>query len=332
MVVQPRDAAGWFLTGKLATDPTHAACTLAYDIVKGEWTWDWLEQLGLGQLRWPAIVPPSGMLGEITEFASKKTGLPAGIPVAIGAADSLCAVYGAQTAASGVLFDVSGTSTCLHLSVEKPVDLYAVNTYPHLEEGKWLAEVGLNTTGIALSWLAKLFNKTHAELLEEACEIESGANGLLFLPHMAGGERDVPTRPGAFIGLHLGHTQGHMVRAVLEGVAFALLQRIELLNLSGHTVQRVIVCGGGSRSEQWNQIKADIFGLPVSAVNPPDTTALGAAMAAWRMLRQDRMPVITDLVDYLPDVSKKGMYAEMYGRFARLEEQLKHEGGDKWHS
>ncbi|QJD87148.1 xylulokinase [Cohnella herbarum] len=323
VVVQPRDAVGWFLTGTMATDPTHAACTLAYDIETGDWMRDWLERLGLDRLSWPRIIPSNGMLGKLSAEASKLSGLPEGIPVAMGAADSLCAVYAIQKDEPVVLYDVSGTSTCLHLAVDRPVESYAVNTYPYLEQGKWLAEVGLNTTGIALSWLAKLFGKTLAELMNEADKIEPGANGLLFLPHLGGGERDVPTRPGGFIGLHLGHTQGDMARAVLEGVALALRQRIELLERSGSAVREVVVCGGGARSGLWNQIKADVFGLPVSAVDPPDTTVLGAAMTAMRMLNLEPKAASSDLISYFPDLRNKERYEGIYMRFDRIEEQLK---------
>jgi len=328
-VVQPRDAVGWFLTGKLATDPTHAACTLAYDIRSGEWAWDWLQRLGLDRLAWPDILPPCGTLGELMPEAAKLSGFPAGIPVSVGAADSLCAVYGAWTGEPDALYDVSGTSTCLHLAVDRPIDHPAVNTYPYLEPGKWMAEVGLNTTGVALTWLANLLNRTHSELLEEAGKIGPGANGLLFLPHLAGGERDVPTRPGAFVGLHLGHTQGDMARAVLEGVAFAIRQRIELLERSGSAIRQVVVCGGGTRSDLWNRIKADVFDLPVSRVNPPDTTVLGAAMTAWP---GKPAKVAQNLTLYYPDRRNKAKYDEMYARFDEVEERIKRLGGDRWHS
>lgn len=326
-VVQPRDAVGWMLTGRLATDPTHAACTLAYDIHAGDWAWDWLKQLGLDHLHWPEVIPSCERLGEVTAETAEQTGLPEGVPVAVGGADSLCAVYGAGAMEPGMACDVSGTSTCLHLAVRHPLDLFGVNTYPHIEPGRWLAEVGINTTGAALSWLAGLFNKTHDELLVEAARVLPGADGLLFLPHLAGGERDVPTRPGAFMGLGLGHTQGHMARAVLEGVAYALRQRIELLRQSGCSVTSVVVCGGGTRSALWNQIKSDIFGLPVSALCEPDTTALGAAMTAWRMLHPDNMSVQLERIDYSPELEHRKEYAASYERFVELEERLKDSGG-----
>ncbi|MBO0796008.1 MAG: hypothetical protein J2P36_34380, partial [Ktedonobacteraceae bacterium] len=145
--VQPRDLVAWHLTGRLATEPTHAACTLAYDLMAGNWARDWLDELDLIQLSWPELLPSSSVQGLLTAEAAAATGLPVGTPVITGAADSLCAVYGAQAMAAGVLCEVTGTSTCLHLTVMQPVAAYTVNTYPHIEPGRWCAEVGLNTTG-----------------------------------------------------------------------------------------------------------------------------------------------------------------------------------------
>ncbi|GGD86980.1 xylulokinase [Paenibacillus nasutitermitis] len=322
-ILQPRDAVGWHLTGTIATDPTHAACTLAFDIHAGEWAWDWLERLGLKELHWPNIVPSCESLGMLTAEAAAATGFPAGIPVVNGAADSLCAVYGAQAAEAGVLFDVSGTSTCLHMAIPHPVSDYAINTYPHVEEGAWIAEVGINTTGAALNWVAGLFGRTHRQLLDEASGIPAGADNLLFLPHLAGGERDDPGRPGAFVGLHMGHTPGHLARAVLEGVALALRQRITLLERSGYPVHTVVVSGGGARSGLWNQIKSDVFGLRLSALAEPDSTALGAAMTAYRYRNSEPMRVAGNRIEYNPDLSKQTIYASHFARFCELEERLK---------
>jgi len=322
-VLQPRDVVGWHLTGTIATDPTHAACTLAYDIHSGTWAWDWLERLGLHRLHWPSILPSCESLGALTAEAAAATGFPSGIPVIVGAADSLCAVYGAQASEEGARCDVSGPSPCLHMATPRPAADYAINTYPHVDGGAWIAEAGINTTGAALNWVAGLFGRTHRELLEEASGIPAGADNLLFLPHLAGGERDDPARPGAFVGLHMGHTPGHLARAVLEGVALALRQRITLLERSGNPVRTVVVSGGGARSGLWNQIKSDVFGLPLSALAEADSTALGAAMTAYRYMNNQPMPVSGIRIDYSPDPSKQNIYTALFARFCELEERLK---------
>jgi len=322
-VMQPRDAVGWYLTDQMATDPTHAACTLAYDIEQQDWAWDLLEQLGLHELHWPKVLPSCELLGKLTEKAASAAGLPAGIPVIIGAADSLCAVYGAQADGQGVVCDVSGTSTCLHLIINKPASDYAVNTYPAVDDAGWIAETGINTTGAALNWISGLFGRSHSDLLAEAALIPAGSEGLLFTPHLAGGERDHPGRPGAFIGLHMDHTPAHLIRAVLEGVALALHQRIKLLEQTGQQVREVVVSGGGARSELWNQIKADVFGYPLYALHEADSTALGAAMTAYQHINGRRMSVAGERTAYMADPIRHQFYQTLFDRFCTLEERLK---------
>lgn len=318
-VVQPRDLAGWHLTGRLATDPTHAACTLLYDLEHRAWAEDWIRELGLSALTWPEILPPCTILGRLTSAAAAATGLRSGIPVVIGAADSLCAVYGAGIKIGDDLCDVSGTSTCLHLLVEKPVRTMSVNTYPYIDSAAFCAETGLNTTGAAIKWLSGLLRISLEDLLAEAARIEPGAEGLFFLPYLSGGERDDPDRKGAFAGLRLGHSGGHMMRAVLEGTAYALRQRMELFKESGEPVSRMTVCGGGARNALWNQIKADVTGLPLAAVHPHDTTALGAAMLAARATGPD-MNNGSNLTctAYSPRESNVDYYGSGYLKFREL--------------
>lgn len=323
-VVQPRDLVGWHLTGRCATDPTHAACTLAYDLVANTWAWDWLETLGLASLSWPDILPSSSILGHLTAKAASATGLPEGTPVILGAADSICAAYGAEATGPSVLCEVTGTSTCLHLSVEQPVPAYAINTYPHIEPGAWCAEAGLNTTGGALAWLSAVLRLPSEELLQAAANVEPGAEGLLFLPHLSGGERDEPGRCGAFVGLHLGHSHAHMSRAVLEGIAYALRQRIALLEAAGYPVAHVVSCGGASRSTLWTQIKADILDRPVTTVLPTDTTAWGTVLIAAQTLTIPMARTALTHTTFTPSALNSDTYTTGYKRFCSLEAVLTH--------
>lgn len=321
-IVQPRDLIGWHLTGRCATDPTHAACTLAYDLLAGAWATDWLSELELDTLTWPEIIAPHSVLGTVTAEASAATGILSGTPIIIGAADSICAAYGAHATDEGVLCEVTGTSTCLHITIKQPSSVHAVNTYPHITPGMWCAELGLNTTGAALAWLTGILGKSYEDLLAEATSTAPGAEGLCFLPHLSGGERDQPGRQGAFVGLHLGHATGHIARALLEGVACALRQRVETLDAAGCAVTEVISCGGATRSPLWAQIKADILGLPVSLVSPADTTVWGAALIASQALNIQLRANPLTVVTHRPALINHEMYAANYSRFCQLETLL----------
>lgn len=319
VVVQPRDLVGWHFTGRFATDPTHAACTLAYDLASNTWAWDWLRELELDSLRWPDILPACSLLGNVSSEAAQATGLLAGTPVIEGAADSICAAYGARATAPGILCEVTGTSTCLHLTVEHPVASYAVNTYPGIESGTWCAEVGLNTTGGALAWLSDLLGRSYEQLLQDAAMLPPGADSLIFLPHLSGGERDAPGRQGAFIGLQSGHGPGALARATLEGIAYGFRQRIDLLRAANCTISEVVSCGGGSRSPLWTQIKADILHLPVEATTPADTTALGAALVAAQTLEVPLAFPPESRTRYTPGAERDNRYQESYQMFCALE-------------
>lgn len=322
MVVQPRDLVGWHLTGRRATDPTHAACTLAYDLLARAWASDWLAEAGLAALRWPEIIAPDDVLGYLSAEAASATGLMHGTPVVIGAADSICAAYGTHALDAGVLCEVTGTSTCLHLTIAQPAADYAVNTYPHVIPGLWYAELGLNTTGGALAWLATLLGKSYAQLFEEAAQSQPGAEGVYFLPHLSGGERDQPQRQGAFVGLQLAHSTSHMARALMEGIAYALRQRVEILTATGEDITRVISCGGAARSPLWAQIKADILGLPVSLVSPTDTTTWGAALLAGNALGVSLAASPFTLTEFQPLAHNTEVYLPCYERFCQLETLL----------
>jgi xylulokinase len=326
-VVQPRDYVGWRLTGVLATDPTHAACTLLYDLQAARWAKDWIAELELNRLVWPEILPSCSLLGCVSIAAAQAIGFPAGVPVSVGGADSICAIYGAIGLREEYVCDVSGTSTCLHLTVKSPVISSAVNTYPHIVNGLWCAETGLNTTGIAVRWLSDILGMNFGSLFDAASDIPSGTDGLMFLPHLSGGERDNPGRRGAFIGLHLGHHRGHFIRAVLEGISFALRYRLEMMGDAGCSISGIVTCGGGATNLLWNQIKANILGLPLTAVNPPDTTAYGAALTAAHALGVLMLPACEQAsaafskTVYIPG-EEAGSYADIYNRFCRLEEAL----------
>ncbi|WP_308633901.1 xylulokinase [Paenibacillus silvisoli] len=323
-ILQPRDYVGWHMTGRLATDPTHAACTLLYDLNQQGWSKDWISDLDLDTLHWPEILDSDSLLGCLSKEAAAITGFKEGLPIFIGAADSICAAYGAQMTEVGDLCDVTGTSTCLHLLVDKPVELYEVNTYPYIGRGELCAEVGLNTTGEALRWLSRTLNVSIDRLLMLASSAQPGCGGLLFLPHLSG-ERDDPGRPGSFIGLNLGHTQAHLARAVLEGVAYAMRERMELLRKAGCQVNRIISCGGGSQSPLWNQIKADIMGLPLRSVQPADTTALGAALIGAKGVGINCALVPSKLTPYFA-ADTIVHYERNYKQFVEMEKILSRTG------
>jgi xylulokinase len=321
--VQPRDLIGWYLTGRVVTDPTHAACTLAYDLHTQHWAEDWLLDLGLSPEHWPEIVPSCSIQGYLTPEAARQSGLPTGLPIITGAADSICAAYGAQQALEpGLLCEVTGTSTCLHMTVNEPVDAPAINSYPHILPAHWYSETGLNTTGGALAWLSTLLQRSPDRLIEEAGQSPAASEGLFFMPHLSGGERDLAGRRGAFIGLQLGSSAGQLGRALLEGVGYALCQQVTLLEASGCPVSRILSCGGSAHSTLWAQIKADILARPVVMLSPADTTTWGAALLVARTLGIDVTPSARRTHEVVPQEARAAIYRCGYEQFCTLEQAI----------
>ena len=155
-LVQPRDLVGLHLTGNLATDTTHAACTLLYDARQGTWRHEWASRLDLEWLRLPPVLQPWEVVGQLRPAISAATGLPAGVQVVVGGADSLCAALGVGATTPGVLSDASGSSTCLDLPLEEPDCSPAASLYPHVVPDVWCADTGMNATGAVLEWAATL--------------------------------------------------------------------------------------------------------------------------------------------------------------------------------
>ncbi len=328
MWLQPRDAIAFWLTGTYATDWSHAGSTLLFDINTRSWANDYFERLNLEPQSFPPALPPWTILGEVRDDVALEAGLPPSVPVVLGGADSQCCTVGAGALEPGELSDMAGTSTCLNSPVKAPIADLRIANYCHIVPEQWCTELGLNASGAAFAWLVSLFGSPGQEppfdeLESAARQSTQGANGLLFLPYMADGERSDPALRAGFFGLSLRHTQGDLARSVLEGVAFAMREHIDTMRESGAPVHEISASGGGARSALWNQIKADITGLPVATVTS-DATALGVALLAGTAI--GFYPSLETAVRlsarisarYEPRETYREMYTERYHRFREL--------------
>jgi sugar (pentulose or hexulose) kinase len=326
--LQPRDYVARQLTGTCATDWSQAGCTLLFDAATCAWADDAFESLGLPPTLFPPALAPWSVVGELQAEVAAATALPAGIPVVIGGADSMCCAVGAAVLNSAELSDMAGTSTCLNAPVRAPLADVRIANYRHVLPGWWCTELGLNASGAAFEWLARLAPGSKGRPAFRASEAaarrsEPGARGLIFLPYLADGERFDPAVRGGFCGLSLRHDFGNLARAVLEGVAFAIHDAVGIMDEAGAPVREIHVSGGGARVDLWNQIKADVTGVPVVSV-ASDATALGVALLAGvavglypspeaavaRCVRMSRR--------YEPDPALGDLYAERYARFRTL--------------
>ena len=288
LALQPRDLVALTLTGEAATDGTHAGATLVYDLRAGDWDGRMLGDLGLDPSLFPPIRPSGAIVGGLLAAIAARVGLPAGLPVVLGGADSQACALGAGVVAPGPVSEMAGSSTCLNAAVQAPLEVLAVTHYPHVIPGPFTTETGINTTGAAVAWLADLAyggragrpnGADYARLDAEAGAVPPGSDGVVALPVLGDGERTDPDLRGAFAGLSLRHGRAVLARAILEGVAFAIADQLDLLRQGGAPVTELRVSGGDARLASWNRIKADVLGIPVRTI-PGDAAVTGVAMLA----------------------------------------------------
>jgi xylulokinase len=286
--LQPRDWLGLVLTGEARTDGTHAAGTLAFDLASRTWS-AWLaEVLAVDVAVFPPLAASTDVIGSLRPAIARRLGLAESTPVVLGGADSQACALGVGVVAEGPLSEMAGSSTCLNSVVGSVLPELAITHYPHVVGGRLTTETGINTSGAAVAWAADLLYggragraraADYAVLDAEAASVPPGASDVLALAVLGDGERDAPDLRGALTGLALTDRRGVLMRALLEGVAFAIRAQVDLLRGSGSGPSELRISGGGTRLSTWNRIKADVTGLPVRAVSG-DAAAAGVAMLA----------------------------------------------------
>ena len=330
--LQPRDLVAHALTGEMATDGTHAAATLVFDLRQRAWAADLQEAVGLSPDLFPPVRPSAEPVGELQASIARRVGVTAGVPVILGGADSQACALGAGVVAEGPVSEMAGSSTCLNASVREPLPILQVTHYPHVVPGPYTTETGINTTGAAVAWVADLLYaprgrragaSDYQRLDREAAVVPPGADGVLALPSLADGERTDPDLRGAFTGLSLRHGRGVIARTMMEGVAFNIREQLDLLRAGGANVTELRVSGGDARLATWNQIKADVIGVPVVPV-PGDAAVGGVAMLAG--LGAGQYDDVEDAIRRCvrpgspiePDPATRSHYDERFGAWREL--------------
>ena len=237
----------------------------------------------------PARLPPGiGMgdrLGTLRPEVAVRLGLPPGIPVVAGVNDGTASMLGAGLLEPGDAVYTGGASGGFGVYVDRPIALPGTFSAPAPIEGRWVLGGAMAATGASLDWLVGSIlggRWSLDELLREAADVAPGSAGLVFLPYLAGERAPIfdESARGAFVGLTLAHTRGHLVRAVLEGAAYAVRHVAEPILAAGIEVTEMRLAGGPSRSELWARIKADVTGFPVAIPRVEETAVLGAAILA----------------------------------------------------
>ena len=226
------------------------------------------------------------LVGQSQASSSAELGIPAGTPVVAGGNDALASFHGAGLVDAGDAVDTGGTSGGLGVYWDRALDIPGTYRAPAGLPGLWLYGGAMNAIGKSVDWISGLLSGGGAadpdDVLREAEQVAAGADGLVFLPYLAG-ERapiDDDRARGVFAGLSLAHGRGHLMRAVLEAGGFALRHVAEPIRSSGIRLDRLVVSGASDRFLPAAQMRADILGLPVDVPAVPDTAAVGAGILA----------------------------------------------------
>jgi xylulokinase len=270
------------------------------DAQKGQWSPELCQRLGVEMHKLPRIVEPWHVVGEVTEAAAVDFGLAPGTVVAAGCGDTAAAALGAGITQSGMLFDVAGTAAVLAGCTDTfvtDVKQRALLTMRSVIPGLWNPLAYTAGGGLALRWFRDQFFDTqhgvpqasdedlYAAMTALAAEVPPGADGLFFSPHLGG--RICPAAPqmrGAWLGFSWGHSQAHFFRAILESVAYEYAYYLGILRelIPNLKLLEARVVGGGARSPIWNQIKADVLGVPYQPLQGSEFSAWGSAMIAGK--------------------------------------------------
>jgi xylulokinase len=286
-VLLPKDYLRLRLTGEHALDRADGAGTLLFDLAARDWSAAVLDALRIPRTWLPPTHEGPAVTGAVTPEAAAATGLRAGTPVVAGGGDQSANAVGVGALDPGTVALSLGTSGVVFAPTTAPIFDPAgrVHAFCHAVPERWhLMSVMLSAAG-SFRWFRDTLapGEDYGDLAASAADVRAATDGLFFLPYLTG-ERSPhpdPQARGAFVGLTIGHDRRHLVRAVLEGVAFGLRDGLDLMVAAGMEPPRQIrASGGGLASPLWRQVLADVLDAEIATVNTTEGAAFGAALLA----------------------------------------------------
>tara|TARA_Y100000590_G_scaffold420607_1_gene523478 strand:+ start:412 stop:1902 length:1491 start_codon:yes stop_codon:yes gene_type:complete len=329
-VMMPKDYVRFMLTGEKFAEPTDASGTLLYDIHKNKWSKKLGDVLGIDISLFPKIINSTAIAGKLRGKIASELGLNKNIPIIAGGADNACASIGAGIIQEGSLMLTVGTSGAVVAPTKNPEydPMLRVHLMRHVLENTWYKMGVILSAGAALDWWKKVSgNENFRNLIEESSTKLDALNQILFLPYLTG-ERTPHANPnarGVFFGLNSKTSRGDLTFAVLQGIALALKDSLNLIYENKTNINQAVLVGGGAKSRKWQQIISDALQLKLNLIGESEGASLGAAMLAsceskkyYRSLNE----VITEWISvkgYIePDHKKSDYYDELHDKYKNL--------------
>ena len=326
------------LTGTFAVDDVHAALLQLRERETGRWSDVICEACRVDPAQLPSVQLGHEVQGEVTAQAAEFTGLRPGTPVMVGTVDGAAAALEAGVAQPGIAAEMTGTSTVVMIPHTGGISESSLIAMPHAIPSVHLLVGAMVSSGASLKWYRDQFGLVeqqaahllHADvydlLTRQAEQAPPGSDGVIFLPYMMGERSPLwhTNARGVLFGLSLATTRSATIRAVLEGTAFALRHNLEMASQAGAQVREIRSVGGGARSALWNQIKADVLGLPIMLPEASAGAPFGDAMLVALGLGYfpDLLSRLSQIVQiktvYEPRSEYQGLYDELYGIFRDL--------------
>lgn len=316
------------MTGEITQDLSQGYGLACFDMRKGRWDADACEMLGIPARLLPEIVSCHQVVGGLTKEAAAETGLKEGTPVVAGGLDAACGTLGAGVVSPGQTQEqggqAGGMSICIDRYAADPRLILGFHTVP----GRWLLQGGTTGGGGALKWLRETVcpELSFAQMSELAEQAPAGSGGVTFLPYMAGERSPLwnPKACGVFFGLNFGVTRGQMIRACMEGVAYALRHNLETAAAAGAKAETLRAMGGSANSRVWTRIKADVTGCRIEVPASDTATTLGAAILAgvgtgvYGGFDEAARRTVSVRAAYVPDPETEEVYARGYETYRKL--------------
>jgi len=334
-VMLPKDYVRFRLTGDRAIDVADASGTLLLDVANRRWSHEMLKATGIDQSLLPALFESPDVCGKISASGAADTGLKLGTPVVAGAGDQAAGATGMGIVAPGAVSATIGTSGVVFAATDRPAldPKGRLHTFCHAIPGRWHVMGVTQSAGLSLRWFRDQFWSRNSDgrdpyesMTAEAALAEPGCKGLLWTPYLMG-ERtphlDSSAR-AALVGLTASHTRSHVIRAVLEGVAFSLRDSFTIFEEMGVPVKNIRLGGGGARSPLWRQIQADVYGKPVEIVAAEEGAAYGAALLAgvgaktWNSVDEACSAVVRVAARVEPENGAVAVLNEHYKEYRRV--------------
>ena len=326
-IMLPKDYLAYMMSGVHCTDVSDASGMLTFDVKNRCWSKEMLEICGIREDQMAKIFESYEVVGTLKPEIAQELGVSADVKVIAGAGDNAAAAVGTGTVGEGMCNISLGTSGTIFISSEKfGVDKYnALHAFAHADGHYHLMGCMLSAASCNKWWMDEIIG-TKDYAAEQAAITKLGENHVFYLPYLMG-ERSPHNNPNAratFIGMTMDTTRADMTQAVLEGVAFALRDSLEVAKALGIKIERTKICGGGAKSPLWKKIIANVMNLKVDIIESDEGPGLGGAILAavgcgeYASVKEaaDKLVKIIDTVEPDPELAAK--YEARYAQFKEI--------------